>query len=241
MENEEVKNKKMVSKTAIGLIICMVVCIIAAALFMYFSINKNEVQIEETHQKTLAEELGIDINDYKFILANIDNPIGEYTPTLVEIEHGREFDYRAAEDLKRFIGDCRATGLSVFLSSTYRSYNTQKFLYDRKVGQVGEEKAKTIVLPPGTSEHQTGLCADITDVYYEVKNTELEDTDTFKWLNDHCQDYGFILRYPKDKKDITKIIYEPWHFRYVGIEAAKYIKENNLCFEEFLERLQNTY
>ena len=200
--------------------------------------NVTETTIEET--KTLALELGIDLNDYKYILANIDNSIGDYTPELVEIENGRKFDKRAAEYLKSFINDARAEGLSVFLSSTYRGKYSQKMLYDRKVSQYGEEEAKTIVLPPGTSEHQTGLAADITDVYYEFKTKEIENTDTFKWLNDHCQDYGFILRYPKDKEAITKVIYEPWHFRFVGNVAAKYIKEHNLCLEEFLELLKNS-
>ena len=188
--------------------------------------------IEET--KSLSQTLGISLTDYRLILANIDNSIGDYTPKLVEIEHGREFDYRAADDLKRFIFDARAAGLNVYLSSTYRGRYVQNMLYERKVEQYGEEVAKTIVLPPGTSEHQTGLCADITDVYREFKTKKLEDTETFKWLYDNCDKYGFILRYPKDKEDITKVIYEPWHFRYVGEVAAKYMKEHNLCLEEFL-------
>ena len=99
-----------------------------------------------------------------------------------------------------------------------------------------KEEAATIVLPPGTSEHQTGLCCDITDEYRSPKNPdELSQTETFKWLNAHCTEYGFILRYPENKQDITKVIYEPWHFRYVGKEVAEYITENDLCLEEFLE------
>ena len=205
-----------------------------------FACQKQVSTIEETtaETKSLAEELGIVENDYRLILANIDNSIGDYVPELVEIENGRKFDVRAAEALKSFIGDARAEGLNVFLSSTFRGKYSQKMLYDRKVEQYGEDEAKTIVLPPGTSEHQTGLAADITDVYYEFKTKDIENTDTFKWLNEHCQDYGFILRYPKDKENITKVIYEPWHFRYVGIEIAKYIKDHNLCFEEFLDLLK---
>jgi LAS superfamily LD-carboxypeptidase LdcB len=97
-----------------------------------------------------------------------------------------------------------------------------------------EAVAATIVAPPGTSEHQTGLCCDIADQFYSVKDSSLEDTALFKWMNEHCAEYGFILRYPKDKEDVTGIIYEPWHFRYVGVEAAQYMKENNLCLEEFV-------
>ena len=121
-----------------------------------------------------------------------------------------------------------------WLSSTYRDYATQTYLYNRKVSQYGEEIAKTIVAPPGTSEHQLGLAADITDKYYEFKNESLENTELFQWMSANCAQYGFIVRYPKDKEDVTGIMYEPWHFRYVGVEAAEYIMENGLCLEEFV-------
>ena len=176
----------------------------------------------------------VDVTGWELLLANIDHPIGDYAPELAEVENGQYFDVRAAEALAAFIQGARDQGLSVYLSSAYRDYYTQKYLYERKVSQYGEEVAKTIVLPPGTSEHQTGLSADITDRYYEVKNSALENTAMFQWMNEHCAEYGFILRYPQDKEDITKVIYEPWHFRYVGVEAAKYMKEHNLCLEEFL-------
>ena len=210
--------------------------LLATILFAYL---KQDKSLEEASKpKSLAEELGIVENDYRLILANIDNSIDDYMPDLVEVENGRKFDVRAAEALKSFIGAARDEGLKVFLSSTFRGRYSQKILYDKKVEQYGEEEAKTIVLPPGTSEHQTGLSADITDIYYAFKTRHIENTETFKWLNEHCQDYGFILRYPKDKESITKVIYEPWHFRYVGVEVAKYIKEHDLCFEEFLDLLK---
>lgn len=199
----------------------------------------NVVDETATETKLLSETLGISLTDYRLILANIDNSIGDYTPELVEIEHGRKFDYRAAEDLKKFILDARRAGLNVYLSSTYRGRYVQNMLYQKKIEQYGEEVAKTIVLPPGTSEHQTGLAADITDIPYDFKTKEIENTDTFKWLNAHSTEYGFILRYPKDKEDITKVIYEPWHFRYVGKEVANYMKENNLCLEEFIDLIKS--
>lgn len=89
-------------------------------------------------------------------------------------------------------------------------------------------------MPAGCSEHQTGLVCDITDVYYPLKNSSIENTETFKYMSAHCQDFGFILRFPSDKEDVTGVMYEPWHYRYVGIDAAKYIMENGLCLEEFL-------
>ena len=87
---------------------------------------------------------------------------------------------------------------------------------------------------PGTSEHQTGLALDITDRYYEMKDASLANTALFQWMSAHCHEYGFIVRYPEDKQDITKIIYEPWHWRYVGVDAAKEMKASGQCLEEYL-------
>ena len=176
----------------------------------------------------------IDIEGWEFILANPDNEIGDYTPELSTLE-GQKFDERIIEALTEFVEAARAEGLSVYLSSGYRGYDEQSYLYNRKVSQYGEEQAKKIVAPPGTSEHQTGLACDITDKYYEFKDSSLENTELYKWMSKNCQDYGFIVRYPADKGEETGIIYEPWHFRYVGVEAAEYIMENGLCLEEFIE------
>lgn len=179
----------------------------------------------------------IDISSWEYMLANEDNPIGEYVPELTSLENGQNFDTRAVEELQSFIDAARDQGLSVYLSSSYRSYSEQQYLFNRKVAQYNgdEATAATIVARPGTSEHQTGLCCDITDRYYEVKDSSLENTELYKWMYEHCDEYGFILRYPKDKEDVTGIIYEPWHFRYVGKEAAQYIMENGMCLEEFVE------
>ena len=177
----------------------------------------------------------VDPESWELVLANAEHSIGEYAPPLAEVE-GMPVDERIAGPLTDFIAAARAEGLSVYLSSAYRDYANQAYLYNRKVEQYGgdEAMAATIVAPPGTSEHQTGLACDITDQYYELKNSSLEDTALFQWMSVHCQEYGFIVRYPKDKEDVTGIIYEPWHFRYVGKEAAAYIMEHGLCLEEFL-------
>lgn len=177
----------------------------------------------------------IDVSSWEFMLANSTHDIGDYVPETVYIENEQKFDVRAADALREFIKAARDQGLSLYLSSAYRDYNTQKYLYDVKVSEYGEEIAKTIVAPPGTSEHQLGLAADMTDKYYRYKDESLEDTELFKWMSANCAQYGFIVRYPKDKTDITGTMYEPWHFRYVGVEAAEYIMERGLCLEEFLE------
>ena len=181
----------------------------------------------------------VDLTSWEFILANPSHDIGDYTPPIDYIE-GIPLDSRIIEPMKQFVAAARAEGLNVYLSSGYRSYSDQTYLFNRKISQgYSEEVAATIVARPGTSEHQTGLACDITDQYYELKDSSLEQTATYIWMSQHCQEYGFIVRFPNDKKDITGIIYEPWHFRYVGVEAATYIMENHLCFEEFLDLYQN--
>jgi LAS superfamily LD-carboxypeptidase LdcB len=180
----------------------------------------------------------VDLNSWELKLVNGQNSIGDYAPELTATENGQYFDSRAVGALEDFIAAARAEDLTVYLSSAYRDFATQKYLYENKVAEYGENIAKTIVAPPGTSEHQLGLAADITDKYYQYKNESLADTPLFKWMYAHCAEYGFILRYPKDKTDITGVMYEPWHFRYVGVEAATYIMENNLCLEEFLDLYQ---
>ena len=203
-----------------------------------------ETAVEETAEVEVSDRQiketdlpDIDINSWEYVLVNADHSIGEYAPELGEIE-GQKLDQRILEPMQKFVGDARAEGLSVFLSSGYRGYEEQQYLFNRKVEQYGEEQAATIVSRPGTSEHQTGLACDITDEYYELKNESLENTALYQWMSRHCQEYGFIVRYPKDKEKITGIIYEPWHFRYVGVEAATYMAEHNLCLEEFVALYQ---
>lgn len=176
----------------------------------------------------------VDTASWELLLVNPWNNIGDYSPETAQLENVY-LDARIIDAMEQFVAAARAEGLSVRLNSGYRTYYDQSYLYNRKVAEYGTEVAKTIVAPPGTSEHQSGLACDITDRSYEYLNSELENTELYKWMSAHCQEYGFIVRYPKDKQDITGIIYEPWHFRYVGVEAATYIMENGLCLEEFLE------
>lgn len=179
----------------------------------------------------------IDTDAWMYILANPWNDIGDYTPELEYLE-GQQFDVRIIDAMEEMVDDARDEGLSVVLSSGYRSYATQTYLFNRKAAEYGEAVAQTIVARPGTSEHQTGLCCDITDRYYEMKDKSLEETPMYQWMSSHCSEYGFIVRFPEGKEEVTGIIYEPWHFRYVGEEAAAYITEHDLTLEEFLELYQ---
>jgi len=139
--------------------------------------------------------------------------------------------------------DCRAAGLNPLICSSYRTIDKQKNLYKNKVGEYlaqgysqesAEAAAGELVAVPGTSEHQLGLALDIVDVANQVLDERQENTEVQKWLMKNSWKYGFILRYPTDKSDITGISYEPWHYRYVGKEAAKEIYEAGICLEEYL-------
>lgn len=130
-------------------------------------------------------------------------------------------------------------GMTLYLESAYRSYGTQKTsYYNRLERNNGVDDG--YVAKPGASEHQTGLCADILDYSYRDKamNEGFALTPEAQWMKENCATYGFVLRYPKDKEEITGIKYEPWHFRYVGEEVARYMTDNNLCLEEFTVEYQ---
>ena len=141
-----------------------------------------------------------------------------------------------------------ADGVTVWMQSGYRSVKYQTSLYERKTkyyldkgydNATAREKAAAVVNPPGYSEHNCGLAADLNSPEHTGLDEGFEKTAAFRWLCEHAGDYGFILRYPKDAEDKTEIIYEPWHWRYVGVENAAKINASGLCFEEYIETLQS--
>lgn len=141
-----------------------------------------------------------------------------------------------------------ADGVTVWMQSGYRSVKYQTSLYERKTkyyldkgydNAAAREKAAAVVNPPGYSEHNCGLAADLNSPEHTGLDEGFEKTAAFRWLCEHAGDYGFILRYPKDAEDKTEIIYEPWHWRYVGVENAAKINASGLCFEEYIETLQS--
>lgn len=201
---------------------------------------ETETEIETEWADQFADKPDIDTSEWMYILANPWNSIGEYAPELTQFRDV-EIDYRIYDAMNAFVTDAEAQGLTVVMTSGYRGYDTQSWLFQRKVDQYGgdEETAATIVARPGTSEHQTGLAADITDNYYEYMNESLEETALYQWMSAHCHEYGFIVRFPKGRQDVTGIMFEPWHYRYVGKEAAAYIMEHDLTLEEFLSLYQD--
>lgn len=183
-------------------------------------------------------------DDWSLLLVNAWNALpNSRSVTLTELKNGQSVDERCYPDLQALMDDCRAAGLSPVICSSYRSQANQETLFDNKVNRLiaqgySKETAKIeagkSVAVPGTSEHQLGLAVDIVDINNQNLNETQEDTPTQKWLMENSWKYGFILRYPSEKSDITGIIYEPWHYRYVGKDAAKEIYEQGICLEEYL-------
>lgn len=140
----------------------------------------------------------------------------------------------AAEHLELLFKAAEKANIEIFAVSGYRSYDRQVDVFAAKASQVGEQAAATVVAVPGFSEHQTGLAMDISSRSINLELIEkFEETKEGIWLADNAYKFGFILRYPKGKEDITGYQYEPWHFRYVGIEVAKLMYEKDLTLEEY--------
>ncbi len=204
---------------------------------------------EPIEQNTVTIPLVSEEESWKVMLVNSSHGLQDgYVPELTTVDHTSfRFDVRAADDLNAMLQAARAEGLAPMICSSYRSWERQNTLFEKQVVkqqntglsyEAAYEKAKTVVAFPGTSEHQTGLAADIVATSHQVLDDSQEQTAEQQWLMEHCWEYGFILRYPKDKSDITGIIYEPWHYRYVGHEIAQYIHENGLCLEEYWQQVE---
>lgn len=207
---------------------------------------------EETVKKTdkkadkkKAEQLNREQSDL-LVLVNKDHPLSEdYDVKMKTLDHS---DKVAAEviiqDLQNMLADGTGEGLRFCIASAYRSAERQQEILDQDIkkltdkGMTEEEayaQATRTVMPAGYSEHETGLAVDIVALSNQLLDDSQENTPETQWLHDNCDQYGFILRYPKEKTEITGIDYESWHYRYVGKEAAAYMKKHDLTFEEYLE------
>lgn len=140
----------------------------------------------------------------------------------------------AKEAFESMSDDAKKEGMNIIAMSSYRSYDYQVNLYNNYVKTDGKEAADTYSARPGYSEHQTGLAVDVYNL--ELPYTSFEETEEFNWMQENAHKYGFILRFPKDKVDITGYQYEAWHYRYVGKEVAKYIHNHNMTLEEYIAK-----
>lgn len=244
------------------ILIIVILIFIVANIYNFYKNRKTQEEVEisiepieenqtlENEEPTIIEEKPIDSNtlDWNLILVNKSNIIPEnYEFEKVIIEEKWYIDTRIKEALEKMLSDARKQGLDPVICSAYRSTEYQTNLYNKKIKEYqargytqkdAEEQASYWVTNPKTSEHEIGLALDIVGRSYQTLDEKQENTDMQKWLMEHCYEYGFILRYPTDKKEITKINYEPWHYRYVGVKDAMFIKEKGFCLEEYIEFLK---
>ena len=178
--------------------------------------------------------------DWKLTLVNYENSLpSDFKIELANIDKTRQFDARAIDELKSMINAMRRDGIqNIWVQSSYRSIEHQTELFEEKVAKYmsegkTREEAENLTMQtinkPGTSEHNLGLAVDFNYVDYSF-----DETKGFKWLQKNAENYGFILRYKKEKESITKVDYEPWHWRYVGVENAKEMNRLDMCLEEYV-------
>ncbi len=184
------------------------------------------------------------ITEWQYILINSSTSIKSYAPTVKQFgSDGLYVDKRIIDNLSSLVSAAKEAGFEPYIGVGYRSYADQQQLFNEKASELSKNGAYTyeeaqdiaaeIVAKPGTSDHQTGLAIDIFDKEYDVLDYDQMDAKFFDWLDANCAQFGFIKRYPSNKKSVTGWD-EPWHYRYVGKEAAEFITENGMCLEEFV-------
>ena len=176
---------------------------------------------------------------WNLILVNSKNPIPKnYEINLIELSNGKMVDERIYPELQQMFDDARSSGVYPRVGEAYRTYEEQQAMMDEKIQEYiaegcskskAKKLAKSWVAKPGTSEHELGLALDIN-----ADENFSSDEEVYNWLYENAYKYGFILRYPPGKTDVTGIDYEPWHYRYVGQEAASEIYYSGVCLEEYL-------
>ncbi len=215
------------------------------------SVNMTDPNRVSTPEPTEDIWPDIDITLQQYSIVNKDNLISSaYEPDVGLIEGTRymQFALMAKPYLEAMIQDCEAAGFTVVVNGAYRTYSYQNELFNRKASQIAygmgvtdyldplyqdaAAEAEKYVMKPGASEHQLGLAVDLMDKLYTNLDYDKMDHEMFEWLDEHCAEYGFIKRYPTRKLLLTGYD-EPWHYRYVGVEAATFIMEQGLCYEEF--------
>lgn len=202
---------------------------------------------EGTETESDPDEVPVfDSSDWRLVLVNKQHPIPEdYSFELGAIKGDMKCDERIVSDLLSMLQAARQDGVNLAVRSPYRTLDRQEYLFDRKINRyMGQgysymeayKAASQIVTIPGSSEHQIGLALDITSDTHVGLDEAFGDTEAGRWLAEHSCEYGFTLRYPDGKEYITGIEYEPWHFRYVGKEAATIMMKDNICLEEFWDK-----
>ena len=204
---------------------------------------------EPAPKSSVNNEIKEILDSWNMILVNKNNPLPDgFEVELEKVVDEFRVDVRAREPLLKMLARAKEDGVTLIVCSAYRAPDYQEVLFNNKVNELlgngmsreqAYETTSTIIAIPGTSEHHTGLAVDIVTPAYQSLDDGFELTPAFEWLSKNAADYGFILRYPKNKEDITQIIYEPWHYRFVGEDMAKQINESGMCLEEYIADLQS--
>ncbi len=223
------------------------------------SVPSKPKQTKQTNPQTVATNTSspkteqIDLSSWQYILVNYDHPVTQEfidNLKLVNTPEGYgpqlKVDERIYSQLEQMLSAAKADGVELYICSAFRSVECQTKLFNAQVDEqlnLGLSKEQAIeeaaswVAKPGCSEHHTGLALDIVAPSYQTLDDDFETTDAFAWLYKNLPKYGFILRYPKNKKDITHVNYEPWHFRFVG-DKAQEITDSGLCLEEYFSKIK---
>ena len=213
---------------------------------------KNSPPVKETEPLQVSSakfgEILVDQNSWELILVNDIHPLSpKFKPELVEVQPGQSVDARIVSDLKDMMSAAESEGYQLHIYSAFRDLKRQQSLFNDCLKGLQEEgmdyqqafyESKARIALPGTSEHQTGLAVDIASKAYSYLDEDRGKQKETVWLAENCYRFGFVLRYPKDKENITGIRYEPEHFRYVGKTVAKFLTENDLVLEEFYDLLK---
>lgn len=259
MSSYRKRRKRKLRPAAIAVVV-VILCAAAAGVYLiaghpFMAWRKTQAQPSSSEASTQSTEASSQADTSILMLVNKTHsmPSG-YVPEMTQIaakyyiQSGVDFrlDSRAATYMVSMLDAARKDGVNIGMVCGYRSSQTQTQLFDNKVQRLlssgvasasVSSQAALAVAPPGYSEHETGLCADLAYNGKSDLEATFESSPAFTWLNAHASEYGFILRYPKDKTDVTKYEYEPWHYRFVGVDNAKRIKADGLCLEEYLEQL----
>ena len=197
------------------------------------NLNLDYPYYENTKQSNFLNKVNILVNKYIYLPKDyVPNNLAEISSSYAG--SGKQLVYEAKEKFEQMADSAKKEGLTIRAISAYRSYQYQENLYNRYLQKDTREKVDTYSARPGHSEHQTGLVVDVDNT--KVNFEEFESTLEFEWMKQHAHEFGFILRYPKGKENLTGYTYESWHYRYVGEAIAKYIYENKITLDEYYAR-----
>ena len=208
--------------------------------------NQDSYQADESVTEEVSEDYEFDSSDWRLVLINKQHPIPDnYSFNLGTIIDNMRCDERIINDLLTMMQAAKNDGIILKIQSPYRTDSRQEYNFNARIKRyMGQgysymeayKLTSQVITVPGASEHQVGLALDITCNMYNDLNEGFGDTTAGQWLAEHSCEYGFTLRYPRGKEYITSIEYEPWHFRYVGREAATIMRDEGICLEEFWDR-----